>query len=651
MKESLSIFITVIVLVLLIVIFPLYNYFERQDDMSYNLVLKSTTEFIDEIRNCGYISQQMYTDYISQIANTGNLYDIQLEAYKKVLVRNDSGTEYNEQYLIDYNNDIFSNDVVNGSSSIDNKVIKNGVYRLNVGDKIFIKLKNSSTTMAGALFNIIVPTSSPETIKINYGGIVQNNTWKESETALFEEFNFKIAFDLNTNGDNNANYNSDDLKNGIKTTIYTGSNVSTVTIPDAIPTRTNCTFKGWTTDKNSKTVKYNAGSKIKLDSNITLYAVWEEGNVTITFDPNGGTIKAGDSGTKSVKYGNQILLLPTAVLDGYKFEGWYTSATGGTRILPTTKVETTNNITYYAHWKLKNVIVTFEYNGATSGNSNANKEVIVSNEYGSLPSPLKAGHTFAGWYLDSGLTQAINSNSIVTITTNHTLYAKWTPNTYTITFNGNGGNSSTLKLNYGAALGNLPTSTRTGYTFAGWYTTSTGGTKITNTTLVTGNVTYYAHWNGNSYTNTLSYNANGGSGAPSAQTQSVKYPNTAKVFTVSSTKPSRTAYVFSGWYTAASGGSLVGSTITVGANNTANNQSKTIYAHWALETFSAKVVNVKSGSVLYIREGQSTSTTILGYLYPNEIVTVLDATNSTWWKVKKSDGTIGYSNTGYLQRQ
>ena len=55
MKDNLSIIVTMIVFVILIVIFPLYNYFERQDDMSYNMVLKSTTNFIDEVVNCGYI--------------------------------------------------------------------------------------------------------------------------------------------------------------------------------------------------------------------------------------------------------------------------------------------------------------------------------------------------------------------------------------------------------------------------------------------------------------------------------------------------------------------------------------------------------------------------------------------------------------------
>ena len=58
MKDNLSIVITIMVVVLLMVLFPLYNFFERQDDMSYNLVLKATTNFADQIMNNGYIDQR-----------------------------------------------------------------------------------------------------------------------------------------------------------------------------------------------------------------------------------------------------------------------------------------------------------------------------------------------------------------------------------------------------------------------------------------------------------------------------------------------------------------------------------------------------------------------------------------------------------------
>lgn len=186
MKDNLSIVITIIVFVLLIVIFPLYNYFERQDDTSYNLVLKSTTNFVDDVLNSGYIDQDMYDKFVNDIAATGNAYDIELEAHKKLITKN-VGTEaepkeqYEEQYEIDYNSDIFEPLSTTSATitSINEKTLKNGSYLLNEGDQFYVKLKNNNTTMAGAIFSTIVPTSKKDRISVNYGGIVKNTSWRE----------------------------------------------------------------------------------------------------------------------------------------------------------------------------------------------------------------------------------------------------------------------------------------------------------------------------------------------------------------------------------------------------------------------------------------------------------------------------------------
>ena len=75
---------------------------------------------------------------------------------------------------------------------------------------------------------------------------------------------------------------------------------------------------------------------------------------------------------------------------------------------------------------------------------------------------------------------------------------KLVPSNYTITFNANGGSCSTANktVMYNSTYGTLPTPTRSGYTFDGWYTSSTGGTKVTSSTKYTteGNTTLYAHW-------------------------------------------------------------------------------------------------------------------------------------------------------------
>lgn len=182
MKDNLSIVITIIVLVLLMVIFPLYNFFERQDDMSYNLVLKATTNFAEQVMNNGYIDQNTYDKFITELGNTGNVYDIEIEAHRKVLIG--TGEIYEEQSYIDYTNDIFTEiENTSGTSNLMKRSLKNNTYLLNPKDEIYVKVKNSNTTMAGALFNVIVPTSDKTRIEINYGGIIKNNAWKDIDAT------------------------------------------------------------------------------------------------------------------------------------------------------------------------------------------------------------------------------------------------------------------------------------------------------------------------------------------------------------------------------------------------------------------------------------------------------------------------------------
>lgn len=184
MKDNLSIVITIMVLVLLMVLFPLYNFFERQDDMSYNLVLKATTNFADQVMNNGYIDQLMYNNFVNELGNTGNIYDIEIEAHRKVLTQDsDASGNFIEQSYIDYNDDIFEAIDSTTSGSVMDKKLKNKIYPLNEKDEIYVKVKNSNTTLAGSLFNAIIVTSNKTRIQVNYGGIVKNNAWAKVDAT------------------------------------------------------------------------------------------------------------------------------------------------------------------------------------------------------------------------------------------------------------------------------------------------------------------------------------------------------------------------------------------------------------------------------------------------------------------------------------
>lgn len=184
MKDNLSLVILMIFLVLLVVIFPLYNYFERQDDMSYNLALKAATNFADEVMNNGYIDIEMYNKFLSLLSNTGVNYNIKMEAHRKILTKETetSTNQYIEQYEIDYNEQILPYLEGEAAYTSGEKVrVKPKTYALNPGDQFYVRLENSGTTMAGAIFNTIVPTAKKERIVVDYGGVIKSEAWKPVE--------------------------------------------------------------------------------------------------------------------------------------------------------------------------------------------------------------------------------------------------------------------------------------------------------------------------------------------------------------------------------------------------------------------------------------------------------------------------------------
>ena len=138
--------------------------------------------------------------------------------------------------------------------------------------------------------------------------------------------------------------------------------------------------------------------------------------------------------------------------------------------------------------------------------TNANCTTGLANN--TITVPKKTGYTFRGYYTSTGgggtqyiLSTGAFTNDLYKVNKNQTLYAYWTGNQYTVTFNANGGTTSTTskKVTYASTYGTLPTPTRDGYKFEGWYTAKSGGTKITASTTVsiTAAQTLYAQWSPN----------------------------------------------------------------------------------------------------------------------------------------------------------
>lgn len=166
----------------------------------------------------------------------------------------------------------------------------------------------------------------------------------------------------------------------------------------------------------------------------------------------------------------------------------------------------------------------------------------------------------------------------------------------TVTFDANGGivNPSTKSVCPGKGYGVLPTPQRDGYTFAGWFTEPTGGTRIESTTIGTNSIghTLYAHWNAIPVTPTpttpatsskikLVFNKNGGTKL-SKTSKTITYHK--KVGTLPTVQ--RKNYKFLGWYTKKSGGTKV-TTSTICKFQKAT----TLYAHW--EKVTVKQTSLK----------------------------------------------------------
>ncbi len=189
--------------------------------------------------------------------------------------------------------------------------------------------------------------------------------------------------------------------------------------------------------------------------------------------------------------------------------------------------------------------VTLNANGGSA--TTTSKTVTFGKTYGTLPTPTRTGYNFDGWYTAKTEGTKVTSSTTVDTFGGHTLYARWTGKKSTVTFNANGGTVSPTSqtATYGDAYGTLPTPTRTGYDFAGWYTAGSGGNKVTETTTVnkSANHALYAHWTPSKYTVTFV------DGSSISKTQTVTYGSPYGELPTATAKYQD----FLGWYTQENG--------------------------------------------------------------------------------------------------
>ena len=329
---------------------------------------------------------------------------------------------------------------------------------------------------------------------------------------------------------------------------------------------------------------------------IYFYAVWETNTLSVYYNANGGAIndekKATYSITSSLIYTNGAAFYQKWYYDtakesglcnaasfglyktGYTFGGWGTTKTGGTvfdqndaTLIPSkinSGIKSGNvSTTLYAVWTPLKYTVAYNANGGSGAPANQTKSygtdltlsstkptksftITYNANSGTVSTSSKTVNcTFKNWNTKAdGTGTAYNAGEKYTQNAAATLYAQWTNPT----------------------AGTMAAPARTGYTFDGWYTAASGGNKVTDSTTVSKNITVYAHWTTVSYT--LSYDANGGSNAPSAQ----KGTN----LIISSTVPVKSGCVFLGWSK-----NSMGSPEFVSGNSITLAKDTTLYAVWS----------------------------------------------------------------------
>ena len=234
--------------------------------------------------------------------------------------------------------------------------------------------------------------------------------------------------------------------------------------------------------------------------------------------------------------------------------------------------------------------------------------------------PTASGYTFGGWYTDENCTEVSKYNFNTHVTGNITLYAKWTANEYTVTFDYKDGTTTptTTVVTYNEAYGTLPAPTRTGYTFNGWYLEEEFNNEVTSTITVTtaDNHTLYAKWTAKEYN--ITYMSDGSQLSDLTPTN---YTYGVGVTTLP-TNVTKDGYTFKGWY---DNEGLTGDAVTSISQEATGD--KTFYAKWELNTFKHKYVFLDTtnkgwifsgGCKVYVSFDDGNSYTKMNELFTND---------------------------------
>lgn len=316
---------------------------------------------------------------------------------------------------------------------------------------------SGSASLSGSGISVSLDTGYNKNFKLCYKEIPVTVTVPANTT-------YTVTFDFALNGSFTRS-NKNATANASFQVVYLG---------DVSAANTATLFYPRTPDRN--TIKMTIGGS-DANTNIVLKTMGKDGSTTTPVSL---------SATKSLDFVNTT----GSAKNITKYFGVWIAGTYGSNYRNQAKATCTvtpASVTYP---------VTFNPNGGTV--STKSKNVTIGKTYGTLPTPTRTGYDFDGWYTRESSGTKVTANTSVGTDPPTTLYAHWKGKTYTVTFDANGGTvgMKSRTATYGSEYPALPAPTREGYSFDGWYTQKTGGTKVDENTTVTtaANHTLYAHW-------------------------------------------------------------------------------------------------------------------------------------------------------------
>lgn len=336
-------------------------------------------------------------------------------------------------------------------------------YDISVGGS---SVKSGSLTTSSS-------TYSSNTLNATTGNIVVTLKGSSSSKAMYLS-NISVTYETATTATYTVTYNANGATSGTvpeDDTNYTSGTTVTVKSNSGTLAKTGHTFGGWNTKADGTGTNYTAGSgTFNITGNTTLYAKWTAKQTNISINANTSNNGSGSGCAVIATYGQALPSFTACTpATGYELVGYYTSATGGTKVIGKDGklvasvsgytdanakwINESASLTLYAQYSAKNYTVTYAGNSGTTsctgGTYTYNSSFVIC-----LDIPTRTGYSFTGWSDGTNIYQPGANYTMPA--KNVTFTAQWQINTYKVKWNVDGSEKEE-DVNYNSKPTGAPT--------------------------------------------------------------------------------------------------------------------------------------------------------------------------------------------------